>query len=653
MIRRSLFALLCLLLWVNTAHGAKKDALLDRIEHLKTPLEQVKALNKEAELCWQTGDYKKGMLYAQKGLAIARKHKLKKYEGRLLNNIGIIYDCQGDYPKSLKHYFEALRIQEKIHDLDGQAYSMSNIGLIYTNQGNNDEALYYHNKSLAIRKRIKSKSGIAASYNNIGMCYLNTKEYVKGLYYFKLSEKMDLETKDSVGYMDDLNNIGICYMKTNRIERALDMFNTCLELRRRFNDKFGESKALSNIGTCYSILKQYDEAEAAFMESLEIGKKIGGKENIWYCYENLSEICYDKKDYKRAYDYMKRALRVKEEWNSASSIRDEAETELSYQFEKKSEIEKVRQMKKDIENQERRKQSVMLIWFMVAIVLTVGSSAFILFRRWKVATEQKRIIEEQRAVVEEKNNEIVDSINYAQRIQSAILPSAPALKNTFKSYALFYQAKDIVAGDFYWMHQVEDTVYFAVADCTGHGVPGAFMSLLCNNALNRAILEGGAVKPGEILTQARNFIVTEFAKSHTNLNDGMDISFCAWNPKQNTLTWSGANNPLWIIHPNSTELVEIKGDKQPVGNHHLNSDFTTRNVTVSQGSRIYLFTDGIADQFGGAAGKKFKSKQLKELLLETRTLEIDRQVQTVGERVNRWKGNLEQIDDICLLAVEF
>ncbi len=652
MIRYLLLFCIALLIIPLFSSALAEDTLLSRLNKIKSPEKQVIALNNAAEVCWQTGHYKSGITYGKKGLYIARKYKFKKLEGKLLNNLGIIYDYKGNYPKSLKCYFSALRIQEKIKDEEGQAYSMSNIGLIYTNQNNNDEALYYHTKSLKLRKKIKFVPGIAASYNNIGICYLNKKDFDKALDYFTQSKQMDLQRKDSIGLMDDLNNIGLCWLEKKQYEKAIQNFKDCIELRLKFKDQYGASKAINNIATCYMKQKKFDEAETEFKKGLAIALKIGGNESIWYAYENLSEIARMNGDYKTAFNYLNKAIEIKSSWTSASSIRDEAETELSYQFEKKSEIEKMRQIKKDIETQAQKKQSTMFLWSLGIIAAIIALFAFILFRRWKIATNQKRIIDEQRSLVQEKNTEIVDSINYAQRIQTAILPSDVSLKNALKHYSLFYQPKDIVAGDFYWMHQVEETVYFAVADCTGHGVPGAFMSLLCSNALNRVILENGTVSPGQLLTRARTIIVSEFAKSHMNLNDGMDISICAWNQETNSCSWAGANNPLWVLYPESEEMHEIKGDKQPVGNHyHHLTDFTTHDVHLKDGARLYLFTDGIADQFGEESGKKFKSKRLKELLLSSREESIYEQMVLVKDNINAWKGNLEQIDDVCLLIV--
>lgn len=652
MIRIIPFLILFTLSFVTTNYAAEKDTLILRISRMKSPKEQAKAFDKACENSWKTGSFSKGITYGKKGLKIAQEHHLNKIEASLLNNIGITYDYLGNYPLSLNNYFEALKIQERIKDSTGIAYTLSNIGLIYSNQGDNDIALKYHYRSLFIRKSIHYKPGEAASLNNIGICHLNKKNYTKAEYYFNRSKAMDVELNDSMGLMDDLNNLAICYMKTGQTDIALKTFTQCAELRAHFNDQFGLSKAYSNIGTCYSLEHKWKEAEKYFFMALKISKEINGTENIWYSYANLSDVYAGKKDYPRAYKYAKLAEKVKEKLSSESSVREETETEMKYLYDKRNEQIRIQQVKKDVINHERGVQFQVIIWSMIAIVIVIGIFSIFLYRRWKLANDQRRIIELQRAEVQTKNTEIVDSINYAQRIQSAILPSGESLKEIFERHALVYQPKDIVAGDFYWIHNIDDTTYFAVADCTGHGVPGAFMSLLCNNALNRAILEYDAREPGDILTKTRSIIVTEFAKSHLNLRDGMDISLFAWNRKTNACTWAGANNPLWVLYPDQEEMLEIKGDKQPVGNHHNFTDFTTHQVELKPGARLYLFTDGIADQFGEITGKKFKSKRLKEMLISSRHQDIDEQARLVKDSINDWKGKLEQIDDICLMIIQ-
>lgn len=219
-------------------------------------------------------------------------------------------------------------------------------------------------------------------------------------------------------------------------------------------------------------------------------------------------------------------------------------------------------------------------------------------------------------------------------------------------YFILYEPKDIVAGDFYWLEVFNGWTIFAAADCTGHGVPGAMMSVVCHNALNRSVKEFHLVKPGEILDKTRQLIVDELSKNKQEVADGMDISLCAWHKESNQVLWAGANNSLWILRKGGLEIEEIKANKQPIGKHTHYQPFETHAVSLSNGDSIYLYTDGYADQFGGSTAKKFKSKNLKLLLTTTASEPLNRQLSILKNTFEDWKGKLEQVDDVCILCIE-
>lgn len=277
-------------------------------------------------------------------------------------------------------------------------------------------------------------------------------------------------------------------------------------------------------------------------------------------------------------------------------------------------------------------------------------------RRQKLALEEKnKEINKQKEVISKKNEEIVDSINYARRIQAAILPPIRLVNNYLNNSFVLYIPKDIVAGDFYWMESIkskqnENLTLFAAADCTGHGVPGAMVSVMCHNALNRSVREFGFRKANKILDKSRELVVEEFSKSDFAMSDGMDISLCVLNMDTLELSWAGANNPLWIVRAN--DIIEYKPDKQPVGNHLVNDPFTNHDIQLQKGDVIYVFSDGIQDQFGGPKGKKFKIKRLKDLLLEVHQKKPAEQHDIIVQTIEEWKGEEEQVDDICLIGVQ-
>lgn len=264
----------------------------------------------------------------------------------------------------------------------------------------------------------------------------------------------------------------------------------------------------------------------------------------------------------------------------------------------------------------------------------------------------------QKEKIEQAHHEIKDSIAYAKRIQSAILPPQKLVKEYLKDSFILYKPKDVVAGDFYWMAHNDGKVLFAAADCTGHGVPGAMASVVCNGGLNRSINEFGLSTPGAILDKTRELVIQEFEKSEEEVKDGMDIALCAI--KGNILEYAGAHNPLWIIRNGAEEIEQIKANKQPIGKHSKSTPFETHTVELQKGDTIYLFSDGYADQFGGEnlpsgrqGGKKFKTDNFKRLFLSIQDETMERQCELIDEKFEDWRGNLEQLDDVCVIGVRF
>ena len=263
-------------------------------------------------------------------------------------------------------------------------------------------------------------------------------------------------------------------------------------------------------------------------------------------------------------------------------------------------------------------------------------------------------------IIEEKNKDILDSIRYASTIQQAVITSEEYIRTALLSagdvqgddnFFVLYLPKDIVAGDFYWAYNRDDEFFIATGDCTGHGVPGAFMSLMGINFLNEIVVEEEISSPGETLNRLRQHIISAFATGKTERKDGMDISFYKLNKKERTITFAAANNPLWLCRNN--QITEYKPDKMPVGTHYgTTTPFHEQTFELQKGDIVYTFTDGYADQFGGPKGKKFKYKQFEELLLSNHHLPMKEQQNILEKSMNSWKGNLEQVDDILVIGVK-
>lgn len=265
--------------------------------------------------------------------------------------------------------------------------------------------------------------------------------------------------------------------------------------------------------------------------------------------------------------------------------------------------------------------------------------------------ERTLALQTQKEMVEEKNREIVDSINYALRLQRAIIPTESKVKAALPGSFVFFKPKDIVSGDFYWMNEVDNTVLIGAIDCTGHGVPGAMVSVVGANGLNRCIKEFNLRKPNEILDQLTEIVKETFDSAEDKVKDGMDGALLSIDLASRKIQYSGANNPLWIARSDADEMEEIKANKQPIGDFDHAVPFTNHEVQLSEGDIVYVFSDGYVDQFGGPKGKKFKYKTLKTLLFDNKGKPVSEQKEILERTFTSWKGELEQLDDVCIIGI--
>jgi serine phosphatase RsbU (regulator of sigma subunit) len=302
---------------------------------------------------------------------------------------------------------------------------------------------------------------------------------------------------------------------------------------------------------------------------------------------------------------------------------------------------------------EKQKSIIWLSAIFLVIVTFLGGLAYRSYRLKNKAniliSKQKEKIEVQHEVLEEQHREITDSINYAKRIQDAILPPLKLVRGYMPDSFILYQPKDIIAGDFYWMEGINKLIIFAAADCTGHGVPGAMVSVVCHNAMNRAVREFKLVEPDEILNKTREIVLETFEKSDEDVRDGMDIALCTINTESNKLSFAGANNGLYFIR--NGEINQIKPDKQPIGKFDDAKPFSKQEIQLEKGDVLYTFSDGYADQFGGPKGKKFMYKPFRELLLSIHQKPMDDQHNILMDTFENWRGSIEQIDDVCIIGV--
>ena len=557
----------------------------------------------------------------------------KKSKAYALNNFGIIYADHGDYSKAIDYYTRSLKIQEKLGNKKGIASSLNNIGLIYSGQGDYSKAIDYYTRSLKIQEKLGNKKRIASSLNNIGEIYRYQGDYSKAIDYYTRSLKIQEKLGNKVGIAVSLSNIGYIYQNQGNYDRAKEYISRSLHIAQAID---------------YAIVTK--EASSLLWK---VNKKLG--------------------KYKKALEMYELYVTTKDNLESKENEREVVRQEYKYAYEKQAatdsvkaaELYKIQAVQIAANKAEAKAQKQQKTYLFIGLGLLALFGVF-MFNRFRVTHKQKNIIDQQKTAVEnqkaeleythkklaEQLHEISDSIIYAKRIQDAIMPSMAAIKEALKDCFVMYLPKDVVAGDFFWMEQVDDITYYAAADCTGHGVPGAMVSVVCSNSLNKALLEEGIREPGKLLDRTREIVVERLTKSSIDVKDGMDISLCALNLKTKKLQWAGANNPIWILRKGATQIEDIKPNKQPIGLYHPSTPFTTHQLELNKGDSIYVFTDGYQDQFGGSKGKKFKVKQLKEIILENSELSMNDQLILLKTTFLQWKGELEQLDDVCMIGVK-
>jgi tetratricopeptide (TPR) repeat protein/serine phosphatase RsbU (regulator of sigma subunit) len=596
------------------------------------------------------GNYHKAIDIYSKCLKVLEGTDNKKNTATCLNNLGTVYRNTGNIPEALNCFLRCLKLREETNDKTGLAFVLYNLGELNVSQEDLPRALEYYEKSIKLHEEAGDKRGAGYAYHGIGSVYGRKGDSEKALEYFIKALKAREEVGDKFGISNSLEHLGdFVYREQKDYKKAMSYFNQSLKLREELGDKNGLATLLESIGKVYRGEKNYAKAIEYGKRSYEIASEVGNPQSLANAAKLLSGLYYETGKFKESLDMYVINIKMGDSTNNMQTRKANIQQQMKYEYEKKASadsIKVVEEKKITFLQLEQEKNMRYVLYGGLALVLVFAG---FMFNRFQISQKQKNIISLQKNIVEEKQKEILDSITYAKRIQEAILPAETTWKSILPDSFVLYKPKDIVAGDFYWLEKSKQTLFFAVGDCTGHGVPGALVSVVCGNALNRALHEFGMTEPGKVLDKTREIVISTFEKSDKEVKDGMDISLCSFNPETQELKWAGANNPLWYI--SKGEFQEIRANKQPIGKGYLEKSFATHKIVLNKGDMIYLLTDGYADQFGGPWGKKFKNKTLKELLLTVKDKTVEEQQQALDEAIMKWKGTCEQVDDICVVGI--
>ncbi len=611
-----------------------------------------KAIYLQGFIDYSKGDFEKAKEKYTKALNIYEGMKSKTDAGQMIYNLGIIAAYTGDYVLANRNFFKALHVYESVNDNKEISDCYIVIANIYGKMGNDKKELEYHTKALKIKIELNDKCGISSCYLNIGTVNAHLLQYDSALVYSFKAYKIAEEIQNQKWMLSALGNIGAILTIQGKTKEGLGYLLKSLELAQKNGDKEAVATTTNMIGTSYYKIGNFNKAKEYFEQALAIAKSINNKSEISQSYENLASNSAEMKNYEAAYDYHKLFSNIKDSILNENNSDQISEMGTKYETEKKDSEIKLLNKDKQIQSADIKQQKI-IIWFGAAGLLIVLFFSFLIFRESKQKQKANIEISKQKEIIAKKNKDITDSINYAKRIQNAMLPHRRDIWFNFPHSFVLFKPKDIVSGDFYFFHKTNRLSFIGAVDCTGHGVPGAFMSMIGAGNLNNAVSQ--SYDTSEILSILNKGIKTALKQTESNesTRDGMDIALCSVDIENRIVKYAGANLPLWIIRKGQTVVEEIKATKTAIGGlTEDNHFFETHEFQFQQGDTFYIFTDGYADQFGGKNGKKLMTKTFKETLLAIQNLPMKEQRNHLDNFIENWKSVAEQVDDILIIGVQ-
>lgn len=588
----------------------------------------------------------------------AIKNKSLVGQAKCLRAKALIKLYSGEYEKAAELFYDALKIWQETDVLQNIALGYADLGMINYYLGHYDKAAVYWEKSAEINRINNSKSKLSGDLVNLALAYTELNNFYKAEQALKKAIEINIEEKRYSTLADAYTNYCKLEYHKKNIPKAIEYNNLAIEYFNKIGDIGRLSNGYSNSAELARSIKKYDQALLYINKAFEYQGE--NKNNISNLYLNRAAIYYDIGKTKEAYDDLQRHIAIKDSLVNSDNQKAITELEKKYELNEKEKENQLLNEKLKVHEVESSRQQI-TIFLIGIILLIVAIVAFVLIRQNRQKNkinlelgEKNKIIEVKNKLVEAQHKDITDSIKYAERIQHAILPPDKLVQTTLPNSFVFFKPKDILSGDFYWMEETANHIFIAVADCTGHGVPGALISIINYNLLNKAVLEKNLNDPAEILNAVNGWLTQTLHQSFNEdtVKDGMDVTLLAINKNKKEILFAGAMNSIYVISGN--ELSEYNGNKFPVGAfiEDKPQNFTSQKINTQANDIIYLFTDGFADQFGGPHGKKLKYKILKEILIDVSTLPVAQQKERIAEAFLSWKGDYEQVDDVCLIGIK-
>jgi serine phosphatase RsbU (regulator of sigma subunit)/tetratricopeptide (TPR) repeat protein len=590
------------------------------------------------------------------GTKIDSISKQYEYGSEAYRSIGEIYTSMGEHALAMENFLKAIDMAELTPGAAGKVQ----LGNAYVSMGNGqeyqkdyDKALESFKKSLVAMTDAGDVYGIAGANISIGNIYFFKRDYENALKYYQVCLDLSKQVKNEMIAAKAKEDIANVLLEQKKYNEALTYYKEGLGTLEKIGDLDGVSGSYNNMGNAYLALGNYKESENCFMKALEISKKYGLNNWMHDSYAGMAHLYFTTEKYKEAYLYKDSAMVIDSVIVGQEHAAQSKEMEARFQNRKKEDeikhLNEVNAEKDEIEH--KQKQIIIAVSAGLVLVLLL---AFFLVRLSSARRKANLRLEEQNKIIAEKNKDITDSITYARRIQQSVLPDVKLLEDSVNDYFILNKPRDIVSGDFYWIAKKDDRLYVAVADCTGHGVPGALVSVVGLNMLNKIVEQSSKLLPAEVLEKLHELVINALNKDRAarETNDGMDIALLCIDKKANRVYFSGAARPLYMYGKNGFQV--IRGDRYSIAGEKKigETPFAQTEIPADGKMSFYLSSDGYADQFGESTGKKFLAKRFQDLLASIHELPMEEQRKKIEMAFEGWKGKLEQVDDVLVVGIQ-
>lgn len=628
---------------------------------LKTAKEDTNKVILLDEIAWEISysNLQKGIDYSNQSYELAKKLNYERLYPKICNTQAAIYTDMAEIAKALDRCLEGLTYAKKNNQLRSQVSLYNSLGNVYGKRKDSKKALYYYLLSDETLKKYAPEKLSAAAIGNIVSIYIGFRKLDSAMYYANLCLDYNLKNNNVDRLSNNYISLSEIYYELNNPQKCLQMAEKSVQSSVNIKDEYTLAHCYIQLYNAFYLMKDYVKSIQALDKALIYANKTGDIPAMETIAEYYSIVYEQTGDYKNSLKYFKEFKMYKDSALNTESIQQEKNAEAKYENEKKQKEIELLAEKQKLNEAENQKKKIYLSAALLGIIV-LGFVLVILYRNNVLKQKTNKDLEafnkevnHQKELVDVKNKEITDSINYAKRIQQSILTSDNYFKKYTTDFFILFKPKDIVSGDFYWALNHEGKFIVMTADCTGHGVPGAMMSMMGINFLNEIVNEKKISNPADILNQLRGDIIKALNPEGSTIEskDGMDCCLCSYDFNAMKLTYSNANNNFYIIRDN--ELIVSKSNKMPVGAGHSSDKlFEAYELEIKKGDLVITLTDGYADQFGGQKGKKFKYKQLEELLFSNAHLPLKDIKTKLNESIELWRGGLEQVDDICIIGIK-